>query len=63
MIHVESFEVTYPPFLCVLKLVVELFLFKSAKFARSRKFRVFMFDGHFDQIAIFFLIFGGGLYI
>jgi hypothetical protein len=48
MIHVESFEVTYPPFSCVLKLVVELFLLKSAKFARCRKFRVFMFDGHFD---------------
>jgi hypothetical protein len=61
MIHVESFEVTYPPFSCVLKLVVELFLLKSAKFARFRKFRVFMFDGHFDRIAVFFLTFGGGL--
>jgi hypothetical protein len=39
----------------VLKLVVELFLLKSAKFARYRKFGVFAFDGHFDQIAVFFL--------
>jgi hypothetical protein len=64
MIHVESFEVTYPrppPFSCVLKLVVELFLLKSAKFARYRKFGVFVFDGHFDRIAVFFLIFGDGL--
>jgi hypothetical protein len=35
----------------VLKLVVELFLLKSAKFARYRKFGVFVFDGHFDRIA------------
>jgi hypothetical protein len=41
--------------------VVELFLLKSAKFARYRKFGVFVFDGHFDQIAVFILIFGGGV--
>jgi hypothetical protein len=34
MMHVQSFEVTYPPFLGVLKLVVELFWPKSGGFAR-----------------------------
>jgi hypothetical protein len=53
MIHVESFEVTYPPFSSVLKLVVELFLIKSVRFARYRGFGVFVFHGHFDLIAIF----------
>ncbi len=43
-----------PPFSCVLKLVVELFLLKSVKFARYRRFGVFVFDGHFDLIAVFF---------
>jgi hypothetical protein len=61
MIHVESFEVTYPPFSSVLKLVVELFLVKSVRFARYKRFGVFVFDGHFDVIAIFFYIFGGDL--
>ncbi len=34
MIHVESFEMTYPPFSSVLKLMVELFWPKSVRFAR-----------------------------
>jgi hypothetical protein len=34
--------------------VVELFLLKSVKFARYRRFGVFVFDGHFDPIAVFF---------
>ncbi len=54
MIHVESFEVTYPPFSSVLKLVVKLFLLKSVRFARYKRFGVFVFDEHFDPIAIFF---------
>jgi hypothetical protein len=54
MIHVESFEVTYPPFSSVLKLVVELFLLKSVRFARYRRFGVLGFDGHFDLIAVIF---------
>jgi len=61
MIHVESFEVTYPPFSSVLKLMVELFLVKSVRFARYKRFAVFVFDGHFDLIAIFFFIFAGDL--
>jgi hypothetical protein len=61
MIHVECFEATYPPFSSVLKLVVELFLLKSVKFARYRRFQVFVFDGHFDLIAIFLKIFGDDL--
>jgi hypothetical protein len=55
MIHVESFEVTYPPpFSSVLKLVVELFLLKSVRFARYKRFWVLGFDGHFDLIAVMF---------
>jgi hypothetical protein len=54
MIHVEIFEVTYTPFSSVLKLVVELFLLKSVRFAKYKKFGVFMFHGHFDLIAVFF---------
>ncbi len=46
-----------PPFSYVLKLVVELFLLKSVKFARYRRFGVFLFHGHFDPIAVFFLVF------
>jgi len=61
MIHAESFEVTYPPFSSVLKLVVELFLLKNVKFARYRRFGVFVFHGHFHLIAVFFLIFGDDL--
>ncbi len=45
----------------VLKLVVELFWLKSVKFARYRRFGVFVFDGHFDLIAVLFLIFGDDL--
>jgi hypothetical protein len=41
MIHVESFEMTYPPFSSVLKLVVELFWPKSVRFARYSRFGVF----------------------
>jgi hypothetical protein len=52
--HVESFEVTNPSFSSVLKLVIELFLVKSVKFARYRRFGVFVFDGHFDLITIIF---------
>jgi hypothetical protein len=55
MIHVERFEVTYPPFSSVLNLVIELFLLKSVKFEGYRRFGVFVFDGHFDLIAILFL--------
>ncbi len=54
MIHVESFEMTYPPFSSVLKLVVKLFLLKSVRFARYMTFGVFVFDGHFDPIAVIF---------
>jgi hypothetical protein len=58
MIHVECFEMTYPPppppFSSVLKLVVKLFLLKSVKFVRYMRFGVFVFDGHFDPIAVFF---------
>jgi len=50
-----------PPFSSVLKLVVELFLVKNVRFARYRRFGVFVFDGHFDLIAIIFYIFGGDL--
>jgi hypothetical protein len=46
--------VTYPPFSSVLKLVVELFLVKSVRFARYRRFEVFVFDGHFDLITVIF---------
>jgi hypothetical protein len=53
MIHVERFEVTYPPFSSVLNLVIELFLLKSVKFEGYRRFGVFVFDGHFDLIAVF----------
>jgi hypothetical protein len=53
MIHVECFEVTYPPFSSVLNLVIELFLLKSVKFEGYRRFGVFVFDGHFDLIAVF----------
>jgi len=56
MIHVESFEVTYPPFSNVLKLlVVELFWPKSVRFLRYGKLRVFGLHGHFGPIVIFFL--------
>jgi hypothetical protein len=41
--------------------MVELFLVKSVRFARYKRFGVFVFDGHFDLIAIFFYIFGGDL--
>jgi hypothetical protein len=61
MIHVESFEVTYPPFSCVLKLVVELFWLKSVWFARYRRFGVFVFDGHFRVIVVLVLMFGHDL--
>ncbi len=54
MIHVESFEVIYPPFSSVLKLVVELFLLKSDRFAKYKRFGVLRFDGHFDLIAAIF---------
>jgi hypothetical protein len=54
MIHVESLEVTYPPFSSVLKLVVELFLVKSVRFTKYRRFGVFVFDGHFDLITVIF---------
>jgi hypothetical protein len=54
MIHVESFEMTYPPFSSVLKLVVELFLLKSDRFARYKRFGVLRFDGHFDLIVAIF---------
>jgi hypothetical protein len=54
MIHVESFEMTYPPFSSVLKLVMDLFWPKSDKFARYRRFGVLRFDGHFDLIAVIF---------
>jgi hypothetical protein len=50
-----------PPFSCVLKLVVELVLLKSVKFAGYKRFGVFVFDGHFDPIAIFFLGFWSDL--
>jgi hypothetical protein len=50
--------VTYPPFSSVLKLVVELVFLKSVRFARYRRFGVFVFHGHFDLIAIFVLGFG-----
>jgi hypothetical protein len=61
MIHVESFEMTYPPFSSVLKVVVELFLLKSVRFAKYRRCGVFVFHGHFDLIAVFFNIFGDDL--
>jgi len=54
MIHVESFEMTNPLFSSVLKLVVELFLVKSVRFAKYRRFGVFVFHGHFDLIVVFF---------
>jgi hypothetical protein len=60
MIHVESFEVTHPPFSSVLKLVVELFLLKNVRFSRYRRFGVFVFHGHFD-LTVFCLIFGEDL--
>ncbi len=50
-----------PPFSSVLKLVVELFLFKSVRFAKYKRFGVFVFNGHFDLIAVLFLIFGNDL--
>ncbi len=50
-----------PPFSSVLKLVVELFLLKSVRFARYMKFGVFVFDGDFDLIGVFFLILGDDL--
>ncbi len=34
--------------------MVELFLLKNVKFAKYRRFGVFVFDGHFDPIAVFF---------
>ncbi len=43
-----------PPFSSVLKLVVRLFLLKSVRFARYMRFGVFVFDGHFDVIRVFF---------
>jgi hypothetical protein len=61
MIHVESFEVTYPPFSSVLKLVVELLLLKSVRFVGYKRFGVFVFDGHFDLIVVLFFIFGDDL--
>jgi hypothetical protein len=61
MIHVESFEVTYPPFSSVLKLMVELFLVFNGQFARYRRFGVFGLHGHLDSIAVFFLGFGDDL--
>jgi hypothetical protein len=45
MIHVESFKAS----------------FKNVRFARYRRFGVFVFDGHFDLIAVLFLIFGDDL--
>jgi hypothetical protein len=54
MIHVESFEVTYPPIFKCFKLVVELFLLKSVRFAKYKRFGVFGFDGHFGLIAVMF---------
>jgi hypothetical protein len=41
--------------------VVKLFLLKSVRFARYRRFGVFVFDGHFDPIAVFLKIFGDDL--
>ncbi len=43
MIHVESFEVSYPPFSCVLKLVVKLFLLKSFEVPSLQDIRNFGF--------------------
>jgi hypothetical protein len=43
-----------PPFYNVLNLVVKLFLFKSVRFAIYMTFGVFVFDGHFDVIRVFF---------
>jgi hypothetical protein len=37
--------------------VVELFLLKNVRFAKYRRFRVFVFHGHFDLIAVFFFKF------
>ena len=34
--------------------MVKLFLLKSVRFARYMKFGVFVFDGHFDVIRVFF---------
>jgi hypothetical protein len=34
--------------------VVKLVFLKSVRFARYRRFGVFVFNGHFDPIAIFF---------
>jgi hypothetical protein len=50
-----------PPFPCVLKLVVELFWLKSVRFARYRRFGVFVFNGHFVLIAMLVLMFGHDL--
>jgi hypothetical protein len=50
-----------PPFSYVLKLVVDFFLLKSVKFARYKRFGVFVFDGHFDPIPVFYLVFEDNL--
>ncbi len=36
-------------------------MFKSVRFAKYKRFGVFVFDGHFDLIAVLFLIFGNDL--
>jgi len=44
-----------PPFSSVLKLMVELFLVKSVRFARYKIFGIFVFHGHLDLITIFLI--------
>jgi len=55
MIHIENFEMTYPPFSSVLKLLMELFLSKSVRYSKYGRFRVFGLHGHFGPIIMFFL--------
>jgi hypothetical protein len=52
--HVESFEVTNPSFSSVLKLVIELFLVKSVRFARYRRFGVLCLMGILTWLRLFF---------
>jgi hypothetical protein len=59
IICVESFEVTYPPFSSVLKLLVKLFWPKNIGFGGYWRFGVFGLHGHLDSIVILFLGFGG----
>ncbi len=46
MMHVECFDVTYPPIFICFKASSGVVLLKSVKFARYRGFGVFVFDGH-----------------